>query len=248
MVDVSTDIGKMMSALKQELRIRGLSNPDVASRLKVSETTVKRYLRGQGVTLPVLQKLAEIIDLDLLSLVALARQQGVPKPRLTTVQQEALGRSALSRAIFFQLRRGATLSQIAQELALTPQKLDMQLAKLQGLRLIRRMPDNSIDVLADPPNFEFDAKDPGALTNIARDLARQFLSDLDLRDEGCEWFYSANRLSQASLKRAREMIKRLIADVHRLGRGDATLPAREAPIYQFFIAALPGRERPPRQD
>ena len=136
-----------------------------------------------------------------------------------------------------------TPSQIAQELALTPQKLDMQIAKLQGLGLIRRVSNNRIDILADP-HFEFDSKDQGALTNIARDLAHQFLAEMDFRDDCCEWFYSATRLSPASLKRVREMIKHLISEIHKLGRSDAALPPREAQIYQFFIGAQPtSRER-----
>src|SRR5579862_9307572 len=168
-MDASTDIGKLVTALKHELRTRGLRNRDVAARLKVSDTTVKRYFRGQGISLSVLQKLAEMVDLDLLALVALARQQSAPRPRLSTTQQDALGRNTVFRAVFFQLMRGMTPSQVSQELGLTPQKMDQQLAKLQGLRLIRRLPNNSVEILA-APLFEFDAKDPGAITNIARDL------------------------------------------------------------------------------
>ena len=237
-MDASTDVGKIISALRHELKIRGLRNHDIASHLRVSDTTVKRYLRGQGVSLSVLQKLAEIVDLNLLSLVALARQEGAPKPRLTTVQQDALGRSALSRAVFFQLCRGMTPSQVAEALGLTAPKLDFQLAKLQGLRLISRTSNNRIDILANP-HFEFDSKDQGALTNIARDLARQFLSEVDLSDERSEWFYGAHRLSGASVKRMREMIKRLLSEVSKLGKSDINLPARETQIYQFFIAAQP---------
>jgi len=239
-MDASSDIGKMISALKHELKARGLRNTDVATHLEVSDTTVKRYFRGQGITLAVLQKLAQMVDLDFFSLVALAGQQSIPKPRLTTTQQDALGRSAVCRAVFFQLMRGMTPSAVGQELGLTPQKMDMQLAKLQGLRLIRRLSNNSVEVLA-YPLFEFDAKDPGAITNLARDLARQFLSGLNLRDEDSEWYYTASRLSQASVRRVRELTKRLISEVRKLGRADAVLTSRESQMYEFFIAAQPAK-------
>ena len=120
-MDASTDIGKLVTALKYESRTRGLRNADVAARLKVSDTTVKRYFRGQGISLSVLQKLAEMVDLDLLALVALARQQSA-RPRLTTTQQDALGRSTVFRAVFFQLMRGMTPSQVSQELGLHASK------------------------------------------------------------------------------------------------------------------------------
>jgi len=247
-MDASTDVGKIIIALKQALKAKGLSNRDVAARLKVSDTTVKRYLRGQGISLSVLQRLAELVDLDLLSLVALARQQSAPRVRMTTTQEEALGKSAILRAVFFHLRSGKSPSRIGAELGLTPQKLDMQMAKLQSLRLIRRVAQDVIDILADP-FFEFDAKDQGALTNIARDLARHFLSEIDLRNERSEWFYTAIPMSEASAKQTREMIKRLILEVRKLARNDATLPSREAPLHEFFIAAQPTtRETFLRQD
>jgi len=237
-MDASTDVGKIINTLKLALRVKGLHNRDVAAGLKVSEATVKRYLRGQGLSLPTLQKLAELIDLDLLTLTALARQQSQPRSRMTLTQEEALGRSSVARAVFFRLRRGKTPSVIAEEMKLSPQRLDMQLAKLQSLKLIRRVTDDTIDVLADP-FFEFDAKDHGALTGIARDLARHFLSQIDLSDDHNEWFYTAVPLSQASVRRFREMIKHLISQMRKLGRSDAALPEREASLYQFFIAAQP---------
>lgn len=237
-MDMSTDIGKIIGALRQELRQRGFHNSDVASRLKVSDTTVKRYLRGQGVSLPILEKLAALVDLDLLSLVALARQQNPPKLRMTPTQEEALGRCPTARAVFFQLSRGNTILRIEEDVGLTPQIMDMQLAKLQSLRLIRRLADGTIEILAHPL-FEFDAKETGALTGVARNLARHFLADIDLHDEHNEWFYTAYPLSQETMGRVRELIKKLTSEMRKLGKRDATLPERETSLYQFFIAAQP---------
>jgi hypothetical protein len=50
------------------------------ARLKVSEGTVKRYFSGKGVSVNVIDKLAEIVDLDLLSLAALAQEKIINDP------------------------------------------------------------------------------------------------------------------------------------------------------------------------
>ena len=42
----------------------------MAARLGVSEITVKRYLSGRSVTIPTLEALAALVNLDLLSLAA----------------------------------------------------------------------------------------------------------------------------------------------------------------------------------
>jgi transcriptional regulator with XRE-family HTH domain len=51
-LNASTTTQKIVDVLKQRLRSKGLRNREVASRLEVSETTVKRYLRGEGLDIP----------------------------------------------------------------------------------------------------------------------------------------------------------------------------------------------------
>ena len=230
--------------LKDELRRQGIRNRDVASRLEVSETTVKRYLRGEGLDVTVLEKITDMANLDLLALLALVRQRASSKPRLSTVQQEALAKSPLCRTIFFFLHRGLTLAQIAKELEITPQKLDAQLVKLENWGLIRKLPNNQIETLA---VAYFDPKDRGPLMSIARDLARRFLLEIDLRSENCDWFYVAEWLSQTSIDRVREMLQRFSSEIYKLGANDMTLSPREAKYYQVFIATQPtSRRRLPR--
>jgi DNA-binding CsgD family transcriptional regulator len=232
--------------LKDELRRQGIRNRDVASRLEVSETTVKRYLRGQGLDVSVLEKLTEMANLELLSLLALVQQRGSAKPRLSAVQQEALAKSQLCRTIFFFLHRGLTLAQICKELEITPQRLDAQLLRLENWRLIRKLPNNQIETLA---VAYFDPKDRGPLMSLARDLASRFLLDIDLRSESCDWFYVAEWLSQTSIDRVREMLKRFSSEIYKLGAGDMTLSPREAKYYQVFIATQPtSRKRIPRAE
>jgi predicted transcriptional regulator len=245
-LNASTTTQRIVDVLKQELRSKGIRNRDVAFQLEVSETTVKRYLRGEGLDIPVLETLATMAELDLSSLMALAQQRGSSKPRLTMAQQEALAKNPVHRSIFFLLRRGMKLTQIAQELGLSPQKLDAQLAKLEALLLVRRLPNSQCETLA---VAYFDPKDQGPLMGVARDLARRFLAEINLRSESCEWFYVGDWLSPASIVRLREMIQRFQSEIHKLAQSDVALGAREAKYYQFFIGAQPGgRRRVPRSD
>jgi DNA-binding NarL/FixJ family response regulator len=242
----STTTQKIVDVLKQELRSKGLRNHELAARLEVSETTVKRYLRGEGLDIPVLENLATIAELDLSSLIALAHQRGSSKPRLTMAQQEALARNPVSRSIFFLLRRGMTLAQIAQELALSTQKMETQLAKLEALLLIRRLPNNQCETLA---VAYFDPRDQGPLMRVARNLAQRFLTEINLRSESCDWFYVADWLSPASIVRVREMIQRFQSEIRKLAESDVALGPREAKYYQFFIGAQSAnRRRVPRSE
>ena len=93
-MDSSTSTGKLLLTLKQQLRVKGLHYRDVAGRLKVSEGTVKRYFSGKGVGIDTLEKLAKIVDLDLLSLATLAQQHNI-EGGLNLAQQAAVARHTI---------------------------------------------------------------------------------------------------------------------------------------------------------
>jgi len=95
--------------------VKGLRYRDIAPRLKVSEATVKRYFNGRGIDLAVLQKLAEIVDHDLLSLVVSAHQKGETARELSEVQRSALKRSRILRSVLFSLVAAMTPAQIIDE-------------------------------------------------------------------------------------------------------------------------------------
>src|SRR5262245_5765382 len=121
---MSPSVEKMIQVLKQELRAKGLKRRDVAARLGVSEITVKRYLSGRSVTIPTLEALAALVNLDLLSLAAQAQEQGTNIPTLTKAQQAALGASQALVGVYMLLVRGWTPAKIEKEFAISPHKLE----------------------------------------------------------------------------------------------------------------------------
>jgi len=236
---MSPSVEKMIQVLKQELKAKGLKRRDVATRLGVSEITVKRYLSGRSVTIPTLEALAALVNLDLLSLAAQAQEQGTSIPRLNKAQQAALGASQPLVGVYMLLVRGWTPAKIEKEFGISPQKLESLLTKLQNLGVIRRVSAQVIRILAKP-----DADQTGGtlLSDMWRDRARKFLSEIDLRDERSEWFYNVVRLSPASAKKVREMIEQFMFDVRALGRSDVSLSPDEVKWYQLFIGAHPKRK------
>jgi transcriptional regulator with XRE-family HTH domain len=124
-LDASTSTGKLILALKQQLKSKGLHYRDVAARLKCSEGTVKRHLSGKGITILALDKLAQVVDLDLLSLAALAQQQNVTEPWLTKAQQSALKRSRPCSVVLNYLSMGFTPAQLRESARAMEQVCDI---------------------------------------------------------------------------------------------------------------------------
>jgi transcriptional regulator with XRE-family HTH domain len=234
-MDESTPEGKIMTILKQELRVRGFHYQDIASRLKVSQGTVKRYFTGKGVSLTVLRRLAEIADLDLLSLATLAEQQRADERKFTKSQQAALGKDQFMSAVYFLLWHGWTPAQISKEFEVTD-SLDAALAKLESLGLIRKLA-HEVKILATP---SLDQRGGGQLADLTRDFARRFLSEIDLSNDAmCEWTIYAARLSRSSVARLHDMINKFFEDTCALTRNDTKLPRDAVQWYRVFVGAEP---------
>jgi transcriptional regulator with XRE-family HTH domain len=119
---ISPSVEKTILVLKQEFKARGIRRRDVAGRLGVSEVTAKRSLNGRNISVATLEGMAGLVDLDLLSLAALAQEQSAPTPPLSKAQQAALGASRALASIYILLVRGWTPEKIEREFALSPDK------------------------------------------------------------------------------------------------------------------------------
>lgn len=233
-MDSSSPAGKLVAALKQQLKVKGLHYRDVASRLKISERTVKRYFSGQGITLDVLQDLADVAETDVLTLLMLAQQESA-FPAMTRSQQATLRKNISLLAVFFFLNFGMTPAQIASEFDLG-HNIELILAKLEALGLIRRYGANRVKILA---GREFGARVADHMTEQKIGSVRRFLAEIDLQDPNCQWLYQAIRLSRASAMRLEHMTRRFVLEVTAMSKNDIDLPASQTQWYRMFVAAEP---------
>ena len=199
-MDSVTPIGIMIETLKNEFRAKGIHYHDVATHLRVSEGTIKRYLRGKAVTLAAVQRMAEMVNLDVLSLASLAQRRVRVERGVNTVQEEALAQDKHLRGALYFLGEGWTPAQIGAEFGISEQ-IDGLLSRLIDLGLIRKVSANSFKILARPPA---DYRRAGALSVRTHDRAHQFVSSLNLHDNACLWLFRQARLSPNSEVRWRE--------------------------------------------
>jgi transcriptional regulator with XRE-family HTH domain len=235
MMDTTTSAGKLIVTLRNQMRIRGLHYHDVASRLKVSEGTVKRYFSGKGLSLSVLERLAEIVDLDLLSLATLAQQQTLTAGGLTREQQVALTRHQPALSVLYNLGIGFTPAQIVEEFDLADE-METILDRLEAMGLIRRYANNSVKVLRRP---KFGGETDGPIREHKIATARKFLSEFNLSGDDVSWTFYGARLSADSAIRMRQLIHRFASDIETLTKIDIGTPMRETQWYRLFVGAQP---------
>jgi len=235
MLDPSTPPGKLMGALKQHLKQKGLSYRDAASRLRVSENTIKRYFSGRGVTIDVLERLAEVVDLDLLSLVLQAQDHVGVRNGLSRAQLAALSEPGPTTTVYMLINIGWTVSQLVREFDLADQ-IDDILRELEGWGLIRRLPGRGLQLLVKP---ELEGGGYGQLSELAMDRAQQALREADLHNEECEWAICPVRLSAESIVELRRLIDRFQNELRALERRDLSRSTDHTRWYSALIVARP---------
>lgn len=224
-----------MLALKQQLKAKRVTYRDVAAQLRISEATVKRYFSGKAVTVDVLHRMAEIVGLDLFSLVIVAQDHSAVQHGFNTAQLTALGPPGPLRMMFFLMSSGWTATQIAREFDLNSQ-IDGYLAKLEALGLIRRLSRRGVKLLVKPALGETAC---GQTAELAVEAAEEFLRDLNLRDNECDFRFDVVRLSQAAALELRRMAQHFEAEVLELSRRNLDLAPQETQWYRVFVATNP---------
>jgi transcriptional regulator with XRE-family HTH domain len=241
-MDATTSTGKLVIALRQELRTKGLHYRDVAARLGVSEGTVKRYFRGKGLSLPVLEKLVGVLDLDLLSLMVMAQQQNKTEPGLSKGQRAALSKSRVAFMVFHFLSIGLTPAQIVREFDLHDQ-MNGILTQLQDFGLIRRLANGGAKTLVRPVLEEKLASQVAYRKMQKANVTRRFLTKIDFQNERCEWINSVARLSPESAAHLRELMDRFSRDVLAMTKSDISRSPEATQWYRLVLLANPVSRR-----
>ena len=238
MMDTSTSTGKIVTALRQELRSKGFHYRDVALRLGVSEGTVKRYFSGKGLSLQVLEKLVDVVELDLLSLMALAQQQNKSEPGLSKGQRAALAKNREAVMVFYLLGIGFSPAQIVREFDLRG-RINNILSQLEDIGLIRRLANGGAKTLAKLViSGNASSQETERKTNKAN-VTRRVLSKIDFQNEGCEWINAAARLAPESALRLRDLMDRFARDVLAMTKSDLALPPEQTQWYRLILVADP---------
>ncbi len=136
-----SDIPQILLALKNALRGKRLTYKDVAERLGVHETTVKRNLNGRGLSLEFLERVCNVADLRVADLMQISEDARESRQRHITIRQEnGLAANLLSTFFFLRLQRKWAPEEIREDFGLTEAQLVNHLVRLDRLGVIKLLP------------------------------------------------------------------------------------------------------------
>src|SRR5579859_4337604 len=101
-----SEIDLLLKALKTIFKARGLLYQNIADAIGVSETTVKRYLTGHGLTVEILERLCKSVNLRISDLMTIVRAEEERLPHLTHEDEERLAEDPTLAMMFYLIAKG----------------------------------------------------------------------------------------------------------------------------------------------
>jgi transcriptional regulator with XRE-family HTH domain len=223
---------RMLHYLRDVFRAQGLRYCDVAESLDVSEKSIKRYMTGRGVTLPLLERLCETAGISFHELSDLAAANEQKEPQWTTPAQEsALAADPRAAIVLALLTNGWTAARILRDQLATPSDLNAILLRLDRLDVITLYPNNRTRLKARIRSFN--AASP-ALRRVIAEAGARVLKNVNLTDPRALWRLNYARLGPASVARVEKHLEVFFAEVDALRRQDMDLSGDQVKWYAIF--------------
>jgi DNA-binding Xre family transcriptional regulator len=223
---------QLKQTLKQVLRGRDVTYRELAGALHLSEATVKRMLAGGTLTLQRLERICEILEINLYDLVRQGRQEAEQPRELSLEQEEALARDLKLFMVFHLLLNGWTVPEILADYALSQTELIRLLVRLDRLKLIELLPQDRVRLrcarrLAWRPD--------GPVRQVYQG---RIIQEFFAAAPGEVWF-EVKELSPAALGLMHRKLQRIAAEFDELAEADAMLPRTERISVGLALACRP---------
>ncbi|MET0042126.1 MAG: helix-turn-helix domain-containing protein [Candidatus Thiodiazotropha sp. 6PLUC3] len=226
----------LLETLKLELRSKGITYRDIAAQLALSENSVKRLFAEKSFSVARLERVCELIDLELSDLVQ-KMVEGRERINMLTEDQERemVGNTKLllvAICIFNYWR----FDQILAEYDLTETELIQLLVKLDRLRIIDLLPLNRIKLVVDK---KFTWRTNGPIQNYFQKYAQPEFLNAKFLEEDEALIFSNGVLSESSRIAMLRQLKKVSGEFFRLHEEDAALPLNQRQGTSLMLALRP---------
>ncbi len=165
---------QLVDVLKAELRIKGIQYKQLAEKLNLSESTIKHMFSSKNFSLKRLDKICEILGIEISDLVAQYEARTPKIEQLSIEHERELVSDAALCLIAYCVVNNWTIQEIMETYALSETDCIRCLAQLDRMKMIELLPENKIKRLISN-NFAWHKNGP--IEQFFRNEAQQrFLS------------------------------------------------------------------------
>lgn len=232
-----SETAQIIDVLKRSLKTRGLTYKDVATRVGLSEGSIKRVFAEETFTLQRLEVICTAIGISMSELVrSIATSHQAGSQYLSMEQEELLAADQRLLACFYLLLNGRSTAEILERMDLSERGLRELFVKLDAHRLIELQPRMKARLRVGPViTWRMD----GPVHHVyERQVKAEFLqSDFQRADEVLH-FRSAE-LSEASTRILIRKLEQIARDFAELATLDVGLPTSEKRNVGLLAAFRP---------
>lgn len=213
----------MLAALRRTLRRVGWTQAALAAELSVGTATIKRWLRGRGLTLHMLGRLCQLAECTIAELAQDSEGARHGHDRLTLLQEEALTEDADLSTIFFLIVNGWPPAEATEAFHIPVEKVERHVARLERLALVDRLSGGRVRARIDPAHAWQRAP---MRRHFERHLKRHFFS-LDYGSPDTIFGAETIKLSPVGVGRVKDRIEQFRNELRAIAQDDrrtATLP------------------------
>jgi len=172
---------KLVRALKQELKVRGITYKALAARLDLSESAIKHMFSTGNLSLKRLDELCAVLELDITDLVNIT---GADEPRMEQLpaeyEQEIVADTRLLLYAYCLINYWK-VAEILDRYQISPEESIRFLRRLDQMKLIELQPGNRVRLLI-ANNFKW--RKNGAIEKLFRSKVQAEFFDSDFAEDG----------------------------------------------------------------
>ncbi len=215
---------RLVHELKNQLKIRGVTYRELAQQLELSESAVKQMFSSGNMTLTRLDRVCEILSMDLSDLVQASDSAARQLQRLTLEQETELISDPKLLLTAYCLVNHWTFADILNRYQLTEVEGIRYLARLDRMKLIELLPGNRVKPLI-ATNFTW--QPDGPIERFFRKEVQGPFFNTDFAGEGCLRLVKNGDISKVARQ---QILERL----HAIGQmfDDTVREERKLPLNQ----------------
>lgn len=216
--------GLLVTELKRHLKAQGVTYAELARRLDLSESSIKRLFAKQTFSLRRLEHICNVVGLEISDLVEMLNEHREVLTELTPEQEDALIADPKLLLMTYLLINGWTLPAIVASFRIEEREAERLLIRLHRARIIELLPFNRVKLLT-ARNFTWRRNGP-VQRFFEREVQQEFLG-APFAGAGDQFRFVGGLLSQTSQVQLQHSIDRLAREFDELARRDTVLPLNE---------------------
>ena len=231
-----SQIAMLLNTLKRELKAQGLTYAQVAARLELSESSIKRLFSDSKLSLDRLEQLSQLVGMDISDLVQKMGEEHKRIDMLSEEQEREVADDPKLLLVAISVLNLWTFEEIIEIYDLSEHECIQLLAKLDRLKLIELLPLNRFRLMV-AGNFRWIPNGP--IQRFFRKEVQPSFMKCSFSGTGEKFLFRNGMLSRGSNATMIKKIDRLISEFNELDSEDRGLPLEERFGTSVLVAMRP---------